>query len=83
MPTHLRVNVGFRGLSDKDVAAAAVAVLDGLTVNVAAFPNPPVDLASLKLGFQHASGVSQLSATHTLPAGSIPISVRYDIPPPT
>jgi len=44
---HLRVNVGYGPMSDKDVAAAAVAVLDGLPGNTN-FPNSPVDLTAFK-----------------------------------
>jgi len=44
---HYRVNVGFGRMSEKDVAAAAVAVLDGLPNNPN-FPNSPVDLTAFK-----------------------------------
>src|SRR4051794_34138432 len=47
MIKQLRVKLSYSGESDKDIAAKAVAVLDGLTGN-ANFTNAPVDLATLK-----------------------------------
>src|SRR5205807_527522 len=47
MSKHIRVKVSYGGESDKDVAAEAVAVVDGLIGNTA-FQNPPVDPAVLK-----------------------------------
>jgi len=58
MSKHLRVKVSYSGESDKDVAAEAVAVVDGLTGNVA-FPNPPVDPAVLKVAVEaYASAIA-------------------------
>ena len=42
-----RVKVGYVGVSDKDVAAQVLAVIDGLTGNPN-FTKPPIDLAVLK-----------------------------------
>ena len=47
MSKHLQAKVSHSGESDKDIATQAVAVVDGLTGNVA-LPNPPVDRAVLK-----------------------------------
>src|SRR5215467_5007771 len=47
MSNQLRVKVSYSGESDKDIAAEAVAVLDGLTGN-SNFVNPPIDLATFK-----------------------------------
>ena len=58
MSKHLRVKVSYSGESDKDVAAEAVAVVDGLTGN-AAFPKPPVDPADLKAAVEaYASAIA-------------------------
>ena len=58
MSKHLRVKVGYSAESDKDIATEAVAVVDGLTGNVA-LPNPPVDPAVLKAAVEaYASAIA-------------------------
>ncbi len=47
----VRASLAFAGMSDGEVLSRAVAVLTGLTGN-ARFPNPAIDLATLKAGVE-------------------------------
>jgi len=57
-PKHLRVKLNYAAATDKDVAAQAVAVVDGLTNNPD-FTNAPVDPAVFKRGVEtYASAIA-------------------------
>src|SRR4029077_2406155 len=61
MSKQLRVKVSYSGESDKDVAAEAVAALDGLTGN-ANFVDPPIDLAVFKAAVEaYASAIATVA----------------------
>src|ERR1051325_4855278 len=63
MSKQLRVKVSYSGESDKDVAAEAVAVLDGLTGNTR-FVNPPIDMAALRAEVEaYASAIAAAVTT--------------------
>jgi hypothetical protein len=54
----IRVKLGYIGVSDKDAAAHAVAVLDGLTNNPN-YANPPIDLVVFRTGIDtYASAIA-------------------------
>ena len=58
MSKQIRVKLGYIGVSDKDVAAQAVAILDGLTNNPN-YTNLPIDLAVFKTAIDtYASAIA-------------------------